>query len=76
MTLVDQETGTRTGKEPLRTLASHRCAASGGVVFGTKFSVVRSGRLSVGDEVVVDEWGDADGPRQRRVKAAEAWLGP
>jgi uncharacterized protein YcbX len=60
VTLVDQETGTRQGKEPLRTLAGYRRAASGGVVFGAKFSVLRPGKLSVGDEVVVQEWGDAE----------------
>lgn len=60
VTLVDQETGARQGKEPLRTLASYRRAASGGVVFGAKSSVLRPGKLSVGDEVVVQEWGDAE----------------
>ncbi|WP_043262961.1 MOSC N-terminal beta barrel domain-containing protein [Streptomyces sp. CT34] len=60
VTLVDQEAGARQGKEPLRTLASYRRAASGGVVFGAKFSVVRPGKLSVGDEVVVEEWGEAE----------------
>ncbi|MFH8569158.1 MOSC domain-containing protein [Streptomyces sp. NPDC017993] len=60
VTLVDQEAGARQGREPLRTLAGYRRAASGGVVFGAKFSVARPGKLSVGDEVVVQEWGDAE----------------
>ena len=60
VTLVDQKAGTRQGPEPVRTLASYRRAASGGVVFGAKFSVVRPGKLSVGDEVVVQEWGMAE----------------
>ncbi|MFJ9411472.1 MOSC domain-containing protein [Streptomyces sp. NPDC101393] len=60
VTLVDQEAGARQGREPLRTLADYRRAASGGVVFGAKFSVVRPGKLSVGDEVSVQEWGDAE----------------
>ncbi|QHC22906.1 MOSC domain-containing protein [Streptomyces sp. GS7] len=60
VTLVDQETGARQRREPLRTLAGYRRAASGGVVFGAKFSVVRPGKLSVGDDVVVPEWGDAE----------------
>ncbi|GAA4930554.1 MOSC domain-containing protein [Streptomyces coeruleoprunus] len=60
VTLVEQEAGARRGPEPLRTLASYRRAATGGVVFGAKFSVVRPGKLSVGDELVVDEWGDAE----------------
>ncbi|MFD4336935.1 MOSC domain-containing protein [Streptomyces anulatus] len=58
VTLVDQEAGARGGPEPLRTLAGYRRAAGGGVVFGAKFSVVRPGKLSVGDEVAVEEWGE------------------
>ncbi|MFI7386395.1 MOSC domain-containing protein [Streptomyces sp. NPDC049813] len=60
VTLVDQESGARRGPEPLRTLADHRRATSGGVVFGAKFSVLTPGKLSVGDEVVVREWQDAE----------------
>ncbi|MFD3909260.1 MULTISPECIES: MOSC domain-containing protein [unclassified Streptomyces] len=60
VTLVDQEAGARGGPEPLRTLATYRRASSGSVVFGVKFSVTRPGTLSVGDEVAVTEWGDAD----------------
>ncbi|MFJ2027656.1 MOSC domain-containing protein [Streptomyces sp. NPDC087897] len=60
VTLVDQEAGARGGPEPLRTLADYRRASWGGVVFGAKFSVTRPGRLSVGDEVAVEEWGDAE----------------
>ncbi|MCI4045806.1 MOSC N-terminal beta barrel domain-containing protein [Streptomyces sp. TRM75563] len=59
VTLVDQETGARGGPEPLRTLAGHRRFSAGGVVFGAKFAVVRPGKLSVGDEVAVEEWGEA-----------------
>ncbi|KIZ13531.1 MOSC domain-containing protein [Streptomyces natalensis] len=58
--LVDQDAGARQGREPLRTLAGYRRAASGGVVFGAKFAVLRPGKLSVGDEVAVEEWGDAE----------------
>ncbi|WP_435615613.1 MOSC domain-containing protein [Streptomyces coelicoflavus] len=60
VTLVDQEAGARRGPEPLRTLANYRRAPSGGVVFGAKFSVITPGKLSIGDEVVVQEWGDAE----------------
>ncbi|MEU5283888.1 MOSC N-terminal beta barrel domain-containing protein [Streptomyces sp. NPDC020755] len=60
VTLVDQRAGARGGPEPLRTLAGYRRASGGGVVFGAKFSVVRPGKLSVGDEVAVEEWGDAE----------------
>ncbi|WP_326673852.1 MOSC domain-containing protein [Streptomyces sp. NBC_01257] len=60
VTLVEQEAGARQGPEPLRTLADYRRAASGGVVFGAKFAVLRTGKLSVGDEVAVQEWGDAE----------------
>ncbi|MFD7060478.1 MOSC domain-containing protein [Streptomyces sp. NPDC059906] len=60
VTLVEQEAGARRGPEPLRTLASYRRAASGGVVFGAKFSVITPGKLSVGDEVAIQEWGEAE----------------
>ncbi|MEU7428313.1 MOSC N-terminal beta barrel domain-containing protein [Streptomyces sp. NPDC040750] len=60
VTLVDQEAGIRGGREPLRTLARYRRATNGGVVFGAKYSVVRPGKLSVGDEVAVREWGEAE----------------
>ncbi|MDX2394026.1 MOSC N-terminal beta barrel domain-containing protein [Streptomyces sp. DK15] len=60
VTLVGPEVGARQGPEPLRTLAGYRRSASGGVVFGTKFSVITPGKLSVGDEVAVKEWGDAE----------------
>ncbi|WP_097983231.1 MOSC domain-containing protein [Streptomyces sp. f150] len=60
VTLVDQEAGARGGPEPLRTLAGYRRFSAGGVVFGAKFSVVRPGKLSVGDEVAVEEWGEAE----------------
>ncbi|GII31296.1 MOSC domain-containing protein [Planotetraspora mira] len=58
VTLVDQESGGRAGPEPLRTLADYRRASSG-VAFGAKFSVLRPGKLSVGDEVTVTAWGDS-----------------
>ncbi|MGW1296566.1 MOSC domain-containing protein [Streptomyces sp. NPDC002533] len=60
VTLVDQEAGARGGPEPLRTLADYRRFSAGGVVFGAKFAVVRPGKLSVGDEVAVEEWGEAE----------------
>ena len=53
---VDQDTGRRTGPEPLRALADYRRAAAGGVVFGAKFTVLHPGKLSVGDEVIVSSW--------------------
>ncbi|MFI5852947.1 MOSC domain-containing protein [Streptomyces parvulus] len=61
VTLVEQEAGARRGAEPLRTLASYRRGAGGGVVFGAKFAVITPGKLAVGDEVVVQEWADAGG---------------
>ncbi|MFH8446716.1 MOSC domain-containing protein [Streptomyces sp. NPDC018026] len=63
VTLVEQEAGARRGPEPLRTLASYRRAAGGGVVFGAKFSVITPGKLSVGDEVVVQAWESGAGMR-------------
>ncbi|MEU6059785.1 MOSC N-terminal beta barrel domain-containing protein [Streptomyces sp. NPDC047097] len=63
VTLVDQDAGTRQGPEPLRTLATYRRAATGGVIFGTKFSVLRPGKLSVGDAVAVQAWSEDTGLR-------------
>lgn len=60
VTTVDQERGVKRGPEPLRTLAGYRRAVAGGVVFGAKFSVLRTGRLAVGDAVNVTEWGDTE----------------
>ncbi|CAL9336000.1 hypothetical protein SUDANB176_00166 [Streptomyces sp. enrichment culture] len=59
VTMVDQHSGTRTGPEPLRTLAAYRRAAEGDVAFGSKFSVLRPGKLAVGDDVTVTEWGNS-----------------
>jgi uncharacterized protein YcbX len=60
VTLVEQESGSRAGPEPLRTLAGYRRAAQGGVAFGTKYAVPRPGRVSVGDEVTVTSWGESE----------------
>jgi uncharacterized protein YcbX len=60
VTTVDQETGERAGPEPLRTLAGYRRASAGGVAFGARFAVVRPGKLSVGDQVLVGLWGGSD----------------
>ncbi|MEU5213787.1 MOSC N-terminal beta barrel domain-containing protein [Streptomyces sp. NPDC020742] len=60
VTLVDQETAERAGREPLRTLATYRRAAEGGVAFGTKLAVLRPGTVSVGDEVTVTAWGASE----------------
>ncbi|WHT15750.1 MOSC domain-containing protein [Crossiella sp. CA-258035] len=57
VTTVDQESGVKRGPEPLRSLAKYRRAAQGGVAFGVKFAVTRVGKVSVGDEVSVLEWG-------------------
>jgi uncharacterized protein len=53
VTLVDQVSGVRAGPEPIRTLATYRRAPGGGVAFGAKFSVLQTGKLTVGDEVTV-----------------------
>ncbi|MGH8794959.1 MAG: MOSC domain-containing protein [Stackebrandtia sp.] len=60
VTTVDQDRGEKAGPEPLRTLADYRRARQGGVAFGAKFAVTREGGLSVGDEIVVDSWGDTE----------------
>jgi uncharacterized protein len=59
VTMVDQDTGERVGPEPIRTLAGYRRHPAGGVIFGAKFSVVRPGRLAVGDALRVHRWADA-----------------
>jgi uncharacterized protein YcbX len=59
VTTVDQRRGAKAGPEPLRTLATYRRAGeggTGGVAFGTKFSVLTPGKLSVGDELDVRAW--------------------
>ncbi|HLU59210.1 MAG TPA: MOSC N-terminal beta barrel domain-containing protein [Pseudonocardia sp.] len=61
VTLVDQRTGRRAGPEPLRTLADYRRISTLGVAFGAKFSVLRTGWLAVGDELVVRRWADPPG---------------
>jgi uncharacterized protein YcbX len=60
VTLVEQESGRRAGPEPLRTLAGYRRATEGGVAFGAKLSVLRPGRVSVGDDVTVTAWGESE----------------
>jgi len=59
VTTVDQESGAKTGPEPLRTLAGYRRAGEG-VAFGAKFAVMRPGKLAVGDEVIVSCWGESE----------------
>lgn len=64
--MVDQRTGTKAGPEPIRTLASYRRASSGGIAFGVKLSVLRPGKLTVGDELNVLSWaGSASGTLRR-----------
>ncbi|GLY48515.1 MOSC N-terminal beta barrel domain-containing protein [Lentzea sp. NBRC 102530] len=54
--MVDQGTGLKSGPEPIRTLATYRRDPDGGVTFGMKAQVVRTGTISVGDKVDVLEW--------------------
>lgn len=60
VTTVEQGAGRKAGPEPLRTLATYRRLREGGVAFGSKFAVLRPGKLSVGDELVVDAWGESE----------------
>lgn len=60
VTMVEQGTGAKAGPEPLRTLAGYRRAAEGGVAFGTKYAVLRTGTLAVGDTVTVTSWGRSE----------------
>jgi uncharacterized protein YcbX len=59
VTQVDQQCGDKSGPEPLRTLATYRRAAAGGVAFGAKFSVLHPGKLAMGDALTVPTWTDS-----------------
>jgi uncharacterized protein YcbX len=54
--MVDQETGVKSGPEPIRSLATYRRDPDGGVTFGMKAQVVRTGTIAVGDKIDVLEW--------------------
>ncbi|WP_258946434.1 MOSC domain-containing protein [Lentzea californiensis] len=54
--MVDQGTGLKNGPEPIRSLATYRRDPDGGVTFGMKAQVVRTGTISVGDKIDVLEW--------------------
>ncbi|MGJ7908651.1 MOSC domain-containing protein [Actinopolyspora sp. H202] len=61
VTRVDQRTGVKAGPEPIRTLAEYRTSSTRtGVFLGSKFAVLRPGKLSLGDEVVDDAWGESE----------------
>jgi uncharacterized protein len=60
VTLVDQGSGVRAGPEPIRTLATYRRAPGGGVAFGAKFSVLQTGKLTVGDKMTVLSWAEPE----------------
>lgn len=60
VTTVEQTTGERTGPEPLRTLGTYRRARQKGVAFGSKFSVMQEGTVTVGDELRVESWGASE----------------
>ena len=57
VTTVGQDSGAKSGPEPLRTLAGYRRAAEGGLAFGVTSAVTGTGTISVGDEVRVQQWG-------------------
>ncbi|GAA2272650.1 MOSC N-terminal beta barrel domain-containing protein [Kitasatospora cystarginea] len=58
--MVDQDSAAKAGPEPLRTLATYRRAAQGGVAFGSKYAVLRPGKIAVGDDVQVSLWGETE----------------
>jgi uncharacterized protein YcbX len=61
VTTVEQRTGIKSGPEPLRTLAGYRRATGGGgVAFGSKFAVLRTGTLTVGDKAEVTAWAQSE----------------
>lgn len=55
---VNQATGEKSGPEPTRTLARYRRQPDygGGVSFGMKAAVLTTGRIAVGDEILVQDW--------------------
>jgi uncharacterized protein YcbX len=54
---VEQETGRKSGPEPIRTLADFRRELElGGVSFGMKAAVLMPGDIAVGDEITVHRW--------------------
>jgi uncharacterized protein YcbX len=59
VTTIDQRRAVKAGHEPLRTLATYRRSSQGGVAFGVKFSVLRPGKLTLGDEVNVSSWSES-----------------
>lgn len=52
LTTVDQATGTKTGGEPLATLAKYRRKGSG-VYFGQNIIPKQTGQISLGDEITI-----------------------
>lgn len=60
VTTVEQTTGERGGPEPLRTLGDYRRGRQKGVAFGSKFSVIEEGTVSIGDELRVESWGESE----------------
>ena len=54
MTTVDTETGTKTGKDPLATLAKYR-KSEGGIIFGQNLIHDHPGVIRVGDPVIILE---------------------
>jgi uncharacterized protein YcbX len=60
--MVAQDTGLRTGPEPIRSLAGYRREPEfgNGVSFGMRAAVLAGGRIAVGDDVVVRQWQEDD----------------
>jgi uncharacterized protein len=58
--MVDQRSGGKAGPEPIRVLAAYRRAPGGGVAFGAKFSVLRPGKLAVGDQLTARSWAEPE----------------
>ena len=65
VTTIDQDTGEKTGKEPLKTLAAYR-NSPGGVLFGENLIVIQPGEVRVGDTV------EHVAPRERLPRADHA----
>ena len=51
---IDQDSGERTGTEPIETLRTFRMSEDGGVLFGVNASIAEIGEIRTGDALTID----------------------
>ncbi len=54
---IDQDSGRRTGTEPIETLRSFRMSEDGRVFFGVNASIVETGEIHIGDTLTISQGG-------------------